>query len=162
MARRFRCAPAVALRVASPPWVSPCTSRCAGPSTPPRAPGSIRQPAAAAQAFDPTSTYAAGDPLDTGELGGDALGVLQNRVDVLCLDEFVGLQVLEGPGAAHRQAGRGGRPGIGEFYDGEAVVLAEHQVVGLKLAPRGLDRPRHDRQASKVKRATPQGALRGD
>src|SRR5215211_921112 len=38
--------------------------------------------------------------LGAWELGGDALGLLQNRVDVLCLDEFVGLQVLEGPGAA--------------------------------------------------------------
>jgi hypothetical protein len=50
-------------------------------------------------------------------------------------DEFVGLQVLEGPGAAHRQAGRGRRPGIGEVHDDEPVVLAEHQVVGLQLAP---------------------------
>src|SRR5688500_9686990 len=45
--------------------------------------------------------------LGAWELGGDALGLLQDRVEVLCLDEFVGLQVLEGPGAAHGQAGRG-------------------------------------------------------
>jgi hypothetical protein len=32
--------------------------------------------------------------LGTRELGGDAL---QNRVEVLCLDQFVGLQMLEGP-----------------------------------------------------------------
>src|SRR4029453_19303659 len=57
--------------------------------------------------------------LGAWELGGDALGLLQNRVEVLCLDEFVGLQVLEGPGAAHRQAGRGRRPGIGEVNDDE-------------------------------------------
>jgi hypothetical protein len=55
-----------------------------------------------------------GDPLGAGELGGDALGLLQNRVDVFCLDEFVGLQVLEGPvlltarldAAAARESGR--------------------------------------------------------
>jgi len=51
--------------------------------------------------------------LDAGELGGDALGLLQKRVEVFCLDEFVGLQMLKGPGAAHRQAGRGRRPGRG-------------------------------------------------
>src|SRR5215212_42241 len=73
--------------------------------------------------------------LGAWELGGDALGLLQNRVEVLCLDQFVGLQVLEDPGAAHRQAGRGRRPGIGEIHDDEPVVLTEHQVVGLKLAP---------------------------
>jgi hypothetical protein len=42
---------------------------------------------------------------------GYALGLLQKRVEVLGLDEFVGLQMLEGPGAAHRQAGRG-RPAL--------------------------------------------------
>src|SRR5919204_5945030 len=67
--------------------------------------------------------------LGTGELGGDALGLLQKRVDVLCLDELVGLQMLKGPGAAHRQTGRGRCPGIGEIHDDEPVVLAEHQVV---------------------------------
>ena len=41
--------------------------------------------------------------LGTGELGGDALGLLQDRVEVLCLDQFVGLQMLEGPGAAERR-----------------------------------------------------------
>src|SRR5215218_4887594 len=65
----------------------------------------------------------AGLGLGTGELGGDALGLLQNRVEVFCLDEFVGLQVLKGPGAAHRQAGRSRRPGIGEIHDDEPVVL---------------------------------------
>src|SRR5215211_708675 len=86
----------------------------------------------------------AGLGLGAGELGGDALGLLQKRVEVLCLDQFVGLQVLEGPGAAHRQAGRGRRPGIGEIHDDEPVVLAKHQVVGLKLAARGLHRLGHD------------------
>src|SRR5215216_5829242 len=83
--------------------------------------------------------------LDLGawELGGDVLGLLQDRVEVLCLDEFVGLQMLEGPDAAHRQAGRGRRPGIGEVHDDEPVVLAEHQVVGLQLAPGGLHRLGH-------------------
>jgi hypothetical protein len=62
----------------------------------------------------PVSPCAAGEPLGAGELGGDALGLLQNRVDVFCLDEFVGLQVLEGPvlltarldAAAARESGR--------------------------------------------------------
>src|ERR671934_270683 len=35
--------------------------------------------------------------------------------------------------------------GIGEVHDDEAVVLAEHQVVGLKLAPRRLHRLGHHR-----------------
>src|SRR6266498_371485 len=80
-----------------------------------------------------------------GELRGDALSLLQNRVEVLCLNELVGLQVLERPGAAHGQAGRSGRPGIGEVHDDEPVVLAEHQVVRLKPASHGLDRPGHYR-----------------
>src|SRR5829696_8040942 len=83
--------------------------------------------------------------LGAWELGGDALGLLQDRVEVFCLDEFVGLQVLEGPGAAYGQAGRGRCPGIGEVDDDEPVVLAEHQVVGLQLAPRGLHRLGYDR-----------------
>src|SRR5215216_2326906 len=75
--------------------------------------------------------------LDLGawELGGDVLGLLQDRVEIFCLDEFVGLPMLEGPDAAHRQAGRGRRPGIGEIHDDEPVVLAKHQIVGLKFAP---------------------------
>src|SRR4029453_9909852 len=38
----------------------------------------------------------------------------------------------------------GRRPGIGEIHDNEPVILAEHQVVGLQLASRGLHRLGHD------------------
>src|SRR4029453_10056013 len=65
----------------------------------------------------------AGLGLGAGELGGDALGLLQDRVEVLCLDELVGLQMLKGPGAAHRQAGGGRRPGIGKAHGEDTVVL---------------------------------------
>jgi hypothetical protein len=41
-------------------------------------------------------------PLAAWELGGDVLGLLQDRVEVFRLDEFVGLQMLEGPKAALR------------------------------------------------------------
>jgi hypothetical protein len=68
--------------------------------------------------------FGAGFGLEIGELGGDALGLLQDRVEVFCLDEFMGLEMLEGAGAAHGQADRGRGPGIGQIYDDEPVVLA--------------------------------------
>ena len=54
-----------------------------------------------------------------GKLLGDDLGLLQNRVEVFCLDELVGLPMLKGFDAAHRQAGRSSCPGIGEVHNDE-------------------------------------------
>ena len=52
--------------------------------------------------------------LGAWKLGGDAFGLLQDRVEVLCLDQFVGFQMLKGPvlltarlvAAAARESGR--------------------------------------------------------
>ena len=73
--------------------------------------------------------------LGAWELGGDALGLPQNRVEVLCLHEFVGFQVLLhslglGCWVCSGPAGTSRVDGLGRA----ALVLGDDGAPSLRLA----------------------------